>query len=175
VIPTFRSGRRPAALALLLVTAAAATAACGDDDDDATGPSATVFAATLAGANERPNPVTTAASGSATVTVSGQQATYVVNFSGLSATPIGGHIHAPAGPGATAPIIVPFPLTGVTSGTGTLTGTITAANIQVAAGQTAAVSFDSLVTLMRTGNAYVNLHTPTNQPGEIRGQLAVRP
>lgn len=174
-MPTPFGDRRAAVLALLLVTAAGAVAACGDDDDDSTGPSATVFTATLAGANERPNAITTAATGQATITINGQQGTYQINFAGLSGTPIGAHIHAPAGSNATAPIIVPFSLTGVASNSGTLTGTFSAANIQVAAGQTTAIAFDSLVTLLRSGNAYVNLHTPTNQPGEIRGQLAVQP
>ena len=33
---------------------------------------------------------------------------------------------------------------------------------------------DSLDVLLRTGNAYVNVHTPTNGGGEIRGQLLTR-
>jgi hypothetical protein len=33
---------------------------------------------------------------------------------------------------------------------------------------------DSLVTLMRTGNAYVNVHTSANKGGEIRGQLTLK-
>lgn len=34
--------------------------------------------------------------------------------------------------------------------------------------------FDSLISLMRTGDVYVNVHTRTNPGGEVRGQLAPR-
>ena len=166
--------RRMAALTLLLATAAGG-GACGDDDDDGTGPTATVYTATLSGANERPTPVTTSATGRATITVTGQQAQYEVTFSGLSGAPTGAHIHGPASSAVAAPVLVPFSTAGVTTNGGTLTGTFTAANILAPSGQPAPISFDSLVTLMRTGNAYVNVHTAANAPGEIRGQLGPRP
>ena len=165
----------PRARALSLLATAAVVlgiAACSDDDDPVVA-SDPVFVATLAGANERPNPVTTAASGTATVTVSGGTATYVVTYSGINGTPTGSHIHAPGNATQTAGVIVDFPRTTATAGTGTLTGSFTAADIRAPAGQTP-MSMDSLVALMRTGNAYVNVHTSVNAGGEIRGQLNPR-
>ena len=61
-------------------------------------------------------------------------------------------------------VIVPFNTTGA-GASGTLTGTFTSTN-------TATISNDSLDVLMRTGKAYVNLHTDLNKGGEIRGQLS---
>lgn len=47
---------------------------------------------------------------------------------------------------------------------------LTHANIQ-SYGATPRERFDSLITLMRTGEAYVNVHTQTNPGGEVRGQI----
>lgn len=51
-----------------------------------------------------------------------------------------------------------------TTASGTFTGTFTGTN-------SASVSLDSLLVLMRTGKAYTNIHTATNPGGEIRGQI----
>jgi len=132
----------------------------------------TAFTAALNGANERPNPVTTAGTGFSTVTVNGGTGTYVVTFTGLSGPPAGAHIHGPGNANVAVGVLVNFPTAGTTSTTGVLTGTFTAADIRSAAGQPP-ISMDSLITLMRTGNAYVNVHTQANGGGEIRGQLRV--
>ena len=51
--------------------------------------------------------------------------------------------------------------------TGTLaTGTFTSTNVQLSG-----VSLDSLLSLMRRGRTYVNVHTQANQSGEIRAQI----
>jgi hypothetical protein len=136
--------------------------ACGDD-----GPStpATSFTATLSGANEVP-PVTTPATGSATLSVSGSQITYTINVTNLQNAVLG-HIHLAAA-GANGPVRLNLCGTGApeppcTSGTGVLaTGTN---------GATLGVTFEELLTAMRTGGAYVNVHTSANQGGEIRGQI----
>jgi hypothetical protein len=47
---------------------------------------------------------------------------------------------------------------------------LTHANIQ-SYGATPRERFDSLISLMRTGEVYVNVHTRTNPGGEVRGQL----
>jgi hypothetical protein len=149
--------------------------ACGDDDPAAP---ATNFTASLSGANEVPA-VTTPATGSATLSVSGSQITYTINVTNLQNAVLG-HIHvAPAG--ENGPVRLNLCGTGApeppcTSGTGTVvlaTGTN---------GATIGITFDELLTAMRTGGAYVNVHTNAtgctpgqpgcNPGGEIRGQVA---
>jgi hypothetical protein len=153
-------------------------AACGDDEpaDPAT---ATSFTATLSGANEVP-PVTTTATGIATFELSGSELTYTINATNLQ-NAILGHIHlAPAG--ENGPVRLNLCGTGApepacTSGTGVVaTGT----NGVTVGGPP--ITFDDLLAAMRSGGAYVNVHTtvagctPGNQGcnagGEIRGQIA---
>jgi hypothetical protein len=147
-------------------------AACGDD-----GPSseATSFTATLSGNNEVPA-VTTPATGTATLSVSGSQITYTITATNLQNAVLG-HIHvAPAGQNG----LVRMNLCGTgdpqpacASGTGVVaTGTN---------GTTVGITFEELLSAMRTGGAYVNVHTnlagcTTGEPGcnaggEIRGQI----
>lgn len=164
---------RVRAVSLLACATLALTIAACDDDDDPVAASDPVFVATLSGANERPNPVATAATGTATVTVSGGTASYVVTYNGIGGTPTGAHIHGPGNATQAVGVVVDFPRTTATASTGTLTGSFTAADIRAPTGQTP-MSMDSLVTLMRTGNAYVNVHTAANPGGEIRGQLNPR-
>jgi len=49
-------------------------------------------------------------------------------------------------------------------------GNLTLASIQ-GYGATPRARFDSLVSLMRSGNVYVNVHTRANTGGEVRGQI----
>jgi hypothetical protein len=148
--------------------------ACGDDEPAAP---ATSFTASLSGANEVPA-VTTPATGNATLTVSGSQITYTINVTNLQNAVLG-HIHLAAA-GQNGPVRLNLCGTGApeppcTSGTGTVvlaTGTN---------GATLGITFDELLTAMRTGGAYVNVHTfaegctvgapGCNQGGEIRGQI----
>ena len=69
----------------------------------------------------------------------------------------GGHIHGPASATGTAPIVVPFELTGRNTG---LVAAGTATNPQLAA-----------AILANPENYYVNVHTTACPPGTIRGQL----
>jgi hypothetical protein len=141
-------------------------AACGDD-----GPSseATSFTATLSGANEVPA-VTTTATGNATLSVSGAEITYTVNVTNLSNAVVA-HIHvAPAG--QNGPVRLNLCGTGdpqpaCTSGTAVLATGTNGTTVG-----TPAITFDSLLSAMRTGGAYVNVHTSANPGGEIRGQVA---
>ena len=50
------------------------------------------------------------------------------------------------------------------------TGTLVSDSNGVTTG-TPAITFDSLVSAIRAGNAYVNVHTTANPGGEIRGQI----
>jgi hypothetical protein len=152
-------------------------AACGDD-----GPSseATSFTATLSGANEVPA-VTTPATGTATLTVSNNQITYTITATDLQNAVLG-HIHlAPAGQngdvrlnlcgtGDPQPVCASGPGTGVVA-TGTNGTTV----------GDPPITFEELLSAMRTGGAYVNVHTSApgctqgqpgcNPGGEIRGQI----
>ena len=151
--------------ALLLVGAVA----CSDDE---TGPDLeTNFAATLTGAAERPNPVTTTATGTSTVTINDANSTITFSVSVTSLlSPTSAHIHvgttAEAGPIALSLLATP-PAAGVFTGvlaSGTLAGSA------VVGGET----FATLAAKIRSGNAYINVHTPANPGGEIRGQLVAQ-
>lgn len=120
----------------------------------------------LNGANERPTPVTTTGNGAAMFTVNGTTVNYVVTFARLSGPPIMAHIHGPGNSTQAVGVLVDFPTTGQTLNSGVLTGSFNAGSIR-----NAAISLDSLLVLMRNGNAYVNVHTAQNTAGEIRGQL----
>lgn len=120
----------------------------------------------LNGANERPAAITTTGVGAAVFTVNGATVNYVVTFARLSGAPIMAHIHGPGNSTQAVGVLVDFPTTGQTQNNGVLTGSFNAASIR-----NAAISLDSLLVLMRNGNAYVNVHTTQNPAGEIRGQL----
>jgi hypothetical protein len=116
------------------------------------------FGAALNGSNERPNPVATAGSGTVTATLRENTLTVEGTFANLSAAANAGHIHGPAGKEAAAGVLFPLVITAGTGGT--ISGTATLTSDQV--GQ------------LRNGQMYVNIHTPNNPGGEIRGQLELR-
>lgn len=134
------------------------------------------FASALSGSNEVP-PVTTTATGNATFTAIGDTAiSYSIVVNGLTGVTMG-HIHV-GGAGVSGGVVVwllppngtaPQPASGTVNGT-LATGTITAAWIR-GIGTSAPISLDSLKSLMRSGNAYVNIHTSANGGGELRGQI----
>lgn len=152
--------------------------ACGDDDG--TSAPATSFSATLSGAEEVP-PVPSTATGTATFSISGDQIVFTVNVTGIQNAVVS-HIHI-APPGENGPIRMNLcgtgaPLPACTSGTGVLASGTNGTTVGVPP-----ITFDSLVSAMRAGNTYVNVHTddgvgqPNTGPGdmasgEIRGQIA---
>jgi hypothetical protein len=146
-------------LAAIVVTATAV--ACGSDNPVV--PKDPTFVANMTGAGEFPVNTATG-TGSAIIVKKNGTYTYTITYSGMTGALTGGHIHGPAAAGANAVVIVPFNTTGA-GASGTLTGTFTSTN-------NVNISSDSLDVLMRTGNAYVNLHTDLNKGGEIRGQLS---
>jgi hypothetical protein len=147
------------------IVASATALACGSDNDT-TAPTTVTFSTTLNGAGENPAKDVPGV-GTATIVKNAGTYTYTINYSGMTGALTGAHIHGPAGTGVNASVIVPFSTTGA-GPSGTLSGTFTSTN-------TATISNDSLDVLMRTGNAYVNLHTAANPGGEIRGQLLQQP
>jgi hypothetical protein len=91
----------------------------------------------------------------ATVTKSGTGASvaWQLSFSGLTGEAVAAHIHQGAtGSAGTVVLALCGPCQSPMSGTGNLT--------------------QAALDALEAGNAYVNVHTPTNGAGEIRGQLA---
>ena len=130
---------------------ALALAACG-------GPT---YRATLAGANEKPNPVTTNGSGTVTATLDGTVLEITGSYASLSGAATSAHLHGPADANTNASNICSLTITeSATAGTGTLAGNCDTAQIT-------ALTTANLDTNMY----YINVHTGTNPGGEVRGQL----
>lgn len=58
--------------------------------------------------------------------------------------------------------------------TGKINGLLTAGTLYESklTGPLAGKTIDILVNMIRSGDAYVNVHTTTNQNGEVRGQIS---
>ena len=117
------------------------------------------FVAFLSGANE-PTPITTAAQGLATLTINGNLVSYRVELSNIDSAFLA-HVHhnvaglnGPVRVNLYVPPRVPEPLD--------FSGLMVEDTITVP---------DSVLTFIRNGEAYVNVHTKVNTGGEIRGQL----
>lgn len=133
------------------------------------------FSASLSGGNEVP-PINTAGTGNFEMTIQGTDINFSLTFSDLSSTLTFAHVHfaptkvsggvmiflcggggQPACPAATS---------------GSITGTITAANVTGPTGQGIAVGdLDSALEAVRSALGYVNMHTTNFPPGEIRGEV----
>lgn len=115
------------------------------------------FTAYLTSAQEVPTNASTG-TGKARVVVdaAGANISWVVTYTGLTSAQILAHIHAPGAIGANGPVAITFSNPGGTSGTITGSGPITPTQLSQ----------------LRSGLAYVNIHTTNNSGGEIRGQLA---
>ena len=152
--------RRTLVLAAALAAVAAAACDGGDDGEE--------FEAALTGAAETP-PVTTNASGSVTVTVDGDETRYRLEVSNLTNI-TAAHIHAGAAGVAGPPVVFLFQAsTPISVQAGLLSaGSFDAADMIPSAN----IGYDSLLSLIRRGNAYVNVHTTARPAGEIRGQIA---
>jgi hypothetical protein len=133
------------------------------------------FSASLGGENEVP-PINTAGTGNFEMTIQQGVITFSLTFSDLSSPLTVAHLHfalskvaggvmiflcggggQPACPAATE---------------GTITGTITAANVTGPGGQGIAPGdLDSALGSVRNDLAYANMHTTNFTGGEIRGQV----
>ena len=150
------------------------------ESGDSNGPSEEKFAATLNGANEKPNAITTPAVGTANFTLSADRNTLTWNVVTTGANNVtASHIHI-GGTQVAGPIAFGL-FAGPTANNPTIAGSITRAAYASPLG----ISFDALISLMRSGDTYVNIHTdngvaPTNTgpgdfpAGEIRGQIALQ-
>jgi len=120
------------------------------------------FAAKLSGNNEVP-PLTTTATGLAQFQLSsdGNQLSYTLSAKNLNNFMMA-HIHQ-GKPGEMGQ-----PVAMLSMGN----GKITSADLQ---GPLAGKQMSDLVSIMKNGGAYVNVHTQQNQNGEIRGQILTVP
>ncbi len=127
------------------------------------------FTATLNGTNEKPNAVTTTATGTAEFTYVADIPAlfYRIDVAGIDSATVA-HIHGPADINNPAGVIANLCL-GPTKPIG-FTGAL-AEGVVGQLGAPVGMTMDSLLVLLRTGNAYVNVHTRVNGGGEIRGQL----
>jgi hypothetical protein len=109
---------------------------------------------TFSGANETPA-VTTSATGnvSASYNKVTRTLTYTVTYAGL--TPTMGHFHIGA-PGVAGPVVITYPYLNYSP----ISGSTLLSQVQE----------DALL----AGNMYANLHTATNQGGEIRANLVAK-
>jgi len=113
------------------------------------------FKATLSGMAERPNPVTTNATGAVTATLTEKTLAVSGTFNNLSGAATAAHIHGPADRDSIADPICT--LTAAAAASGTLAGNCSLTDAQVVQ--------------LKDGKMYVNVHTSANPTGEVRGQL----
>ena len=117
------------------------------------------FQASLSGSAESPALGNVHGHGFGSFALTGDRLTFNIAYQGLSGPAAAAHIHGPAAIGANADVIIDLsPFNGGTFGTnGTLSGSITLTPSQLA--------------MLVDGRTYVNVHTPNNPNGEIRGQI----
>lgn len=145
---------------------------------------ATVYKATLLGANQNPS-VATPGTGVAFLTINGDLLTVAASFDDLLGDVTAAHVHccaaAPTNVGVATqtPTFTGFP-SGVTSGSYQRDFSLTSLNTYnpafvTANGGTAAGARDALLSALGDGQAYFNIHTTFAPGGEIRGQFALIP
>jgi CHRD domain-containing protein len=162
---------RKAAVLLLIVLASAISMVAWDDD-------VVTFRATLFGLNETP-PVNSPATGSFRATIhSNGSITFTETYKNLVVNPTVSHIHF-GFPGVAGGVMI-FLCGGggqpacPAATSGTIEGTITAANVVGPAAQgIAAGQLDAALQAIAQGEGYVNIHSTMFPGGEIRGQVRV--
>ncbi|HKF43371.1 MAG TPA: CHRD domain-containing protein [Thermoanaerobaculia bacterium] len=133
------------------------------------------FQTGLTGFQEVP-PILTGGKGVLNLELSSSSIAYSLTFSGLSSDALASHIHF-GERGVNGAVIV-FLCGGggkpaCPAGGGTVTGTITGADVLgVAAQGVTAGSFADLVRILMSGDGYANVHTTNHPGGEIRGQIS---
>ena len=129
-----------------------------------------VFVANLSAAEEVPARPT-AANGTAQFVVEGNQITYAIEVDDITAI-TAAHIHT-AATGVNGPVRMflyppraggPAPQVTVTDKHILVQATVDSSSVN-------GVTFDELLNAMRSGNAYVNVHTSQFPSGEMRGQI----
>ena len=133
-----------------------------------------IFQADLAGSNEVPARDTGATGGCGFV-VEGDRVDFSISTKALSSAVVGAHIHIGAA-GSNGPVRVPF-IGPNLAGTNTVTP-FNAPNPGIlidgsfgSSDVTGGLTLNDVLTAMRSGNAYCNIHTTSFPGGEIRGQI----
>jgi hypothetical protein len=157
---------RIAHLTLTTMAVACISAAAACSSAKSTAPKAEAYSASLSGTNETAPPAQVlGATATSTVTVNGHDLAWTIttsNFAagttapGSASTTLPAHIHLGL-PGVSGGVMVPLSATV----NGTTSGTVTVV--------------DSVLTHLRAGETYVNVHTAARAAGEIRGQLVRNP
>jgi CHRD domain len=115
----------------------------------------------------------------ATLDSSGTSLSFTLTYTGLTGGAVASHIHF-GEPGVNGAVVAflcgggskPACPSGAGALTATVTGTITAADVLAVPSQgVTGGSFSDLLRILRSPDAYVNVHTPSHPSGEIRGQL----
>lgn len=153
--------RRAAALTTVALASCGGGTSIGGLDAEA------VFNIALTQSAEVPVPKATTASGSALLVIYPDKIDYEVTGSSIIGVTMA-HIHNGAA-GVAGPIVVTL-YNQPSSPSGTINGVITSGTLTLA-NLPAGVTLESLKTLLKSGNAYVNVHTTANPSGEIRGQI----
>jgi CHRD domain/PEP-CTERM motif len=142
---------------------------------------ATVYGATLLGANENPA-VVSPATGSSFLSLNGDILSVRIIFQGLTTPLADGHIHCCAGPTANTGVAIGFGGLPLGSTSGTYFNTFNLSNASVyraafltASGGTAALAKARLLSAFDNKLAYVNVHSQRFPGGEIRGQVGAIP
>ena len=129
------------------------------------------FTAKLSGANEVPS-ITSAASGMAAfdLNAAGTQMKYTLNVTNINHV-IAAHIHMGSST-ANGPIVVNLFIP--SKATGKVDGTLAQSSINSTSliGPLKGKQMTDLIKLINGGQAYVNVHTTQNPPGEVRGQMS---
>lgn len=170
------------AFAVVLGVAVAVAIACGSSSS-----TGTHFGATLDGPTETPSTISTGTATASFVDNGNGTMAYTLTVQGLTSNWTVAHIHL-GDAGVPGPVIVDL-ATGSNGTTappsatsGTVTGTITKPNTTPAViknpnpplGDAGTMTYDDLLTYMRNGNTYVNVHTTRFPGGELRGQVALQ-
>jgi hypothetical protein len=152
-----------------------------EDDITAVVPAEESFSATLSGAAAVPAVTTTLTGSALFAVVSDSFFMWRVNIQYPDTVGLGvniAHIHSGA-PGVNGGIVITLLNLATPRTVRSFTGQLAAGQFKASVldtlnrspTDTTAVGYDGLLTLLRTGNAYLDIHTTRNPTGEIRGQV----
>jgi hypothetical protein len=116
----------------------------------------------------RPEPLFTGADGIVYLTFTNTGIDFTILWSHLSGNPTGAHLHGPSDTEGVADILADLPMGEQSDNHGIVRGTLTAESIRGLDGG-AAISVDSLKTLIRSRAVYADVHSVGHPDGEIRG------